>query len=306
MNNSSFDSRFVLVGVILTASALVLSWGCVFVGGVAGVWAWSLGVQLGVPLVGLVWLVIVGIHAVRKRCWTWLHGLSVVVALAALWPVLWMFGVSKIAYPSSIEAQQPTASVRVPLNGEVVVLWGGDALEHNYHAAYPDQRWAYDLAVKPVLVMSDQLDDYGCFGKPVVAPAAGTVVSARGDLRDHKPGQLSGDFENPLGNHVVLKLEATQTYLFLAHLRQDSLSVAEGERVERGTALGECGNSGNTSEPHVHIHHQRQSPDVAMFGFAEGLPLYFDGHNGDSMPRGGIDISEDRPSPTGALISHVD
>ena len=64
------------------------------------------------------------------------------------------------------------------------------------------------------------------------------------------------------------------------------------------------GNSGNTSGPHIHIHHQRQDPSVFPAGFAEGLPLFFRDHDGPPMPIGGLKKINGRPVWSGQRIRH--
>ncbi len=298
--------RFLWFIVVFLAVLTIVAWAISSVGGLVSVWTWGLGIQLIVPILGLIALVVAAVHAIRRRTWSVAHAVIVLVALIAMWPLLWGFGVFPMRYPSSLDEMEPAVTVRLPMDGEVAILWGGDELETNYHVTWPDQRWAYDIAVEPVLVGSDELEDYGCYGKPVVAPAAGTVVSTRNDLPDHTPGELSGDIDNALGNHVVLQLDETGTYLFMAHFRAGSVEVTEGDHVEPGDPVAECGNSGNTSEPHVHLHHQRQSPDASTVGFAEGLPLFFEGHGGDEMPKGGIRVEEGEPFYDGAVVRHRD
>jgi hypothetical protein len=185
------------------------------------------------------------------------------------------------------------------------VAWGGDGIETNYHAAVPDQRWAYDLLVEPYLVGSAKLEDYGCYGVPVVAPASGRVVNAHDGEPDEVPGISSNNVTAPTGNHVAIQLD-TGTYLVIAHLRQGSVRVKTGDSVEEGQTIGQCGNSGNTSEPHIHIHHQRQDPAVFPTNFAEGLPLYFRDHDGPSMPVGGIKIEGETITAVGDVVQHLD
>ena len=95
------------------------------------------------------------------------------------------------------------------------------------------------------------------------------------------------------------------TYLVIAHLKQGSVRVKTGESVEEGQVIGECGNSGNTSEPHIHIHHQRQDPSVFPINFAEGLPLYFRDHDGAPMPVGGIKVEVSTLIATGDVVQHI-
>jgi hypothetical protein len=167
----------------------------------------------------------------------------------------------------------------------------------------PGVGWAYDLLVEPYLVGSETLEDYGCFGIPVLAPAAGTVSSAHDGEPDVVPGRNSMNYEKPHGNHVAIRLP-TGTYLVLAHLRQGSVAVTVGQPVEEGEVLGRCGNSGNTSEPHIHVHHQRQDPTVYPVNFAEGLPLFFRNHDGPPLPEGGIRNENGKLSAAGMTVRH--
>ena len=141
----------------------------------------------------------------------------------------------------------------------------------HYHAAFPDQRWAYDPGVESAAHGSENLDDYGCYGTPVIAPVSGHVHLAADGAAHHPPGQPGNDLENPTGNTVVLRLE-TGTYLAIGHLKTGSVQVETGGKIEEGDPIGACGNSGNTSEPHIHILHRRQDPRVFPINAAEGLP----------------------------------
>jgi murein DD-endopeptidase MepM/ murein hydrolase activator NlpD len=60
------------------------------------------------------------------------------------------------------------------------------------------------------------------------------------------------DRENPAGNHVVISCMNVE--LLMAHMENGSVAVEAGERVETGQLVGRVGNSGNTTEPHLHIH----------------------------------------------------
>ena len=111
------------------------------------------------------------------------------------------------------------------------------------------------------------------------------------------------NFKAPLGNHGVIEL-ATKTYLIIAHLKPNSVTVVAGQEVEEGQVIGQCGNSGNTSEPHIHIHHQRQDPAVFPVLFAEGLPLYFRDHDGPPMPEGGLKEEDGQLIATGMVVQH--
>ena len=73
------------------------------------------------------------------------------------------------------------------------------------------------------------------------------------------------NLRTPAGNHVVLDLGSGE-YALLAHLRRGSVRVRPGQRVRRGETLGRCGNSGNSSEPHLHFHVQDRPSSSARHG----------------------------------------
>lgn len=179
-----------------------------------------------------------------------------------------------------LEYQTRTA-LRLPFEGEWFVFWGGRTVQQNYHAAYPDQRFAYDLVVRrdgrSHTGNGTALEQYHCWGQPILAPGAGTVASVVDSLPDQQPGRM--DPRNPAGNHVILD-HGNGEWSLLAHLRSGSVPVRAGDRVAQGQKLGECGNSGNTSEPHLHYHLQ----NGPVFGQAQGLPAQFQGYVADGQP----------------------
>ena len=133
---------------------------------------------------------------------------------------------------------------------------------------------------------SEPPERFHAFGLPVLAPAAGTVVAVHDGEADHEarrsPVALLGYALTQAsrarsggpalaGNHVVLALDVPGAYVVLAHLRAGSLAVRPGQRVRAGDALGRCGNSGNSTQPHVHVQ-AMDGPDARV---ARGLPLLF-------------------------------
>ncbi|MDX1549299.1 MAG: M23 family metallopeptidase [Lysobacter spongiicola] len=180
---------------------------------------------------------------------------------------------------------QTRARLRLPFGGQWKVFWGGRTLEQNYHAESTGQRFAYDF-VREVDGSSHSgngaaLEDYHCWGEPILAPAPATVVAAVDGLPDQPIGTTNA--QAPAGNHVMLDLGRGE-YALLAHFQQDSLQVATGDEVAAGDVLGRCGNSGNTSEPHLHFHLQ----DSPVFGQGSGLPAYFNDYivDGKAVARG--------------------
>lgn len=177
---------------------------------------------------------------------------------------------------------------RMPFEGTWWVFWGGDTELQNYHAVTPSQRHALDVVIwnDGATYRGDgaQNEDYWAWGQAVVAPATGTVVGVINDQPDVPPNTPPGQrnaSENPGGNHVVIETGENE-YAFIAHMQEGSVQVDVGDDVEAGDLLGLTGNSGNSSEPHIHIHVQ-DSPDILDFA-ATGLPLQFDDAIVDGEP----------------------
>jgi hypothetical protein len=208
-------------------------------------------------------------------------------------------------YPSSHTKRPGQVPFRLPFDGPNTVGWGGDTPDVNYHVCAGDQRWAYDLLVTKDGETSrgdgTKLEDYYCYGLPVLAPADG-IVESRWDRDPDMPiGELGGGTD-PGGNHLVM-LVAPGEYLFLCHLQPGSIRVKPGDRVRAGETIAAIGNSGNTSEPHLHIHLQ----DTSDSALGEGIPLYFHNYRlGDrlidrGMPTGGINAN----GFTGQIVEHA-
>ena len=159
---------------------------------------------------------------------------------------------------------------RFPLDGRWYVVHGGGR-GLNHHTPVPAQRGALDLLrVGPTGTRRGDrrsLDAHLAYGAEVYAPCAGRVAAAVDGLPDQVPGVVR---YGPLyGNHVVVDT-GTET-VALVHLRPGSVAVTTGQEVFAGQLLGQVGNSGNSSEPHLHIHAERQGL---------GLDLRFGGVGG--------------------------
>jgi hypothetical protein len=157
-----------------------------------------------------------------------------------------------------------------PFAGEWYVFNGGRSALTNHHFPIEAQRHALDLVrlVEGRNVKGDpnQLASYAAFGQVLYAPAAGTVEAAVGDRPDLPIGQ--SDEVRLIGNHLILDIGAGR-HVLLAHLQNGSLLVKKGDSVRAGQPVARCGNSGNTSEPHLHLQVQSgadfEAPDLRTF-----------------------------------------
>ena len=161
----------------------------------------------------------------------------------------------------------------LPFKEEWTVFWGGDTEELNYHAENEAQKNAFDFVItdkngKSFKTDGGTNDDYYAFGKELIAPCDAEVVLVVDGVKDNIPGEL-----NPIyvpGNTVVLKTENNE-FLFFAHFKQNSIVVKQGQKIKLGELLGLCGNSGNSSEAHLHFHIQ----NVEDMNKATGAKSYF-------------------------------
>lgn len=133
------------------------------------------------------------------------------------------------------------------------------------------------------------------YGRPILAPVDGVVVEAHDREIDHvarrsqlallpyavgQAARLRQGVHAIAGNHVTIALSNGVGFVALVHLRMGSLRVAAGTVVTTGQPLAECGNSGNSTQPHVHV----QVMDSADLSVAQGVPVQFRDFN--EWPRG--------------------
>ena len=116
---------------------------------------------------------------------------------------------------------------------------------------------------------------YYAWGSEAIAVADGIVVETKDSIPENVPGATSRavpiTLETVGGNHVILDLGKGR-YAFYAHLQPGSLRVKLGERVRRGQVVGLVGNSGNSTEPHLHFHVSDANSPLG----SEGLPYGYD------------------------------
>ena len=275
------------------------------IGSAAGLWAIALlGIWLlppwwapygfGVALAVAAWV------AMRRRrpfasAWpaTWLAWVVSVLFLAI--GVASAYGVG-IALRSNIAPPVTAVNLAFPLApGSYLIVNGGSGISSNLHLMTLDARvprfqaWrgqsygvdiiqidAFGLRAHGVQPVDPRA--YRIYGTRVLAPCAGHVVLALDGLPDMPVPKV--DRDHMAGNHVLLRCAKRnvniETDVLLGHLRPGSLQVHAGAIVAVGDWLGSVGNSGNTGEPHLHVHAQRPGPANAPFA-GDPLPILFGG-----------------------------
>lgn len=162
----------------------------------------------------------------------------------------------------------------LPFKEEWTVFWGGDTRELNYHVSTPAQKNAFDIVITDAKGKSYKTDgktneDYYAFGKELIAPCDGEIVLVVDGVKDNIPGQMNSF--NVGGNMIILKTAGNE-YLVFCHFKHQSIKVKEGQKISQGELLGLCGNTGNSSEAHLHFHIQ----NIEDLNTATGIKCYFE------------------------------
>lgn len=241
---------------------------------IPGVWSRPVALALFIALA--VFLLVRHHRAEIVRIWqeAGIRRFRLLLPLAAL-PVGLAAGGAFVTPPERSIALAP------PIPGRTVyVSAGGGVRLINHHLRVNAQRYALDLTVlgeggrRARGLMPEALGDYHIHGAEVVAPCAGEVVV----LDDGHPEQAIGekDSANPGGNFAAIACEGVT--VVLAHL-QAGLPVTLGQTLAVGDRVGLAGNSGNTTEPHLHIHavEGRVTDPHALLRAGPGIALSFDG-----------------------------
>ena len=155
--------------------------------------------------------------------------------------------------------------------------WGNGIGGTNFNShSFPEHRYSYDVVVFDSNNQSfadatkkDQNDNYYCWDQPVLAMVSGEVVFVAHDFEDH-----FGNVNNPNSkgaNMVVVYNDVLDFYQLYVHFKQNSIEVEVGDPVSPGDKLGLIGNSGGSSEPHLHVGISRRDNE----GFLRSLPMTF-------------------------------
>ena len=98
-------------------------------------------------------------------------------------------------------------------------------------------------------------ESYLAFDQPLVAVADGTVVSVVSDQPNVPPGPMGWNcfpFEQLAGNRIIVDI-GNGVFALYAHVKNNGVAVKVGEKVKKGQVIGRLGNSGCTTEPHLHF-----------------------------------------------------
>jgi hypothetical protein len=255
-----------LLHVVVTAGVLAYAW-------TVGAQSWT-SVYLGAGLVVLFAVALV--HSARNLPAKWTP-----FRFGDAWPEKLFVGAQLVMglffVPASLYAlsgytfEGKPVDLRFPLDDGVYIAGhGGSNPLINYHNTSESQQYAVDLlrlnafGTRALGWYPDELDRYAIYGDTLRSPCTGEVREVVSDHPEYAPPKR-GD-RHPAGNHVVLRCKGVRVHL--AHLIPGSAAVDSGRVVQAGAPVGRVGNSGNSSEPHLHVHATRDG---------RGVPITFAG-----------------------------
>jgi murein DD-endopeptidase MepM/ murein hydrolase activator NlpD len=190
---------------------------------------------------------------------------------------------SIVTPPTSVN-KNPVVVISSPLTGDDWLAANGPSNTSLHRRAlipingyaYISQRFAIDwVQVYPdgKTYKGDPSDNknYRAYGAEIHAVADGVVTQVGDGIPQNTPGAKSlavpVTLETIGGNHVIMEI-GSGLFAFYAHMQPGSLRVKVGDKVKRGQVLGLLGNTGNSSEPHLHFQICSANSELG----SEGLP----------------------------------
>jgi hypothetical protein len=254
--------------------------------------SWTINISVGLYVLSLVWPI--GLRALRMR---WgrdgflllllMIGLgalghppatalaSLALAAGSVWMMVRSYRLSSRLKKAWLRRWRTGGGIVLepPFQGRWKASGCGPDAAKNHHLAAPDQWFAVDF----IRVDGKSL------GSEILSPVDGAVAAVEDGHADLVLRGWRGkrNVRAPAGNYVALEVKSGEAagaaaFVLLCHLQKGSLRVRVGDLVRVGDVVGLCGNSGNTSAPHLHVHVQDR-PSIAV-GVAKGLPMRFAGH----------------------------
>lgn len=187
-----------------------------------------------------------------------------------------LFGWMNVVLLSGRLSPGEAVNLAYPLRDGVYYVGGGGSNRWiNNHNAFPPQDYALDIVRLNTWGRTNNGDStdlagYAIFGDPIYSPCDGTVLTVENGRSDLIPPNK--DSIHLAGNHVLLACHNVE--ILLAHMKQGSVVVAAGDSVKTGEVIGAVGNSGNTSQPHLHIHAERGGVAGRILN-GQGVPITF-------------------------------
>ena len=173
---------------------------------------------------------------------------------------------------------QTKTELELPFENEMHIVWGGRSVMQNQHFVNRHERYAMDILIgidgRTHSGDGSKNEDYYCFGKRLNAPGDGKIIDLVNNIEDNQPGTV----RNNSSNYIIID-HLNGEFSYMVHFKQHSIIVSIGDTVVKGQEVGKVGNSGNSTEPHLHYHMQTTSEGSTGLG----LPTQFLNYYADDV-----------------------
>jgi len=173
---------------------------------------------------------------------------------------------------------QTITNLELPFEEEWHIEVGGRTFRDGlHHFISRSERYAYDIFIEidgeNFSGNGTRNEDHFCFGKLINAPGDGKIIEIENNVDDNQPGNVNRD--KPGGNFIIIDHLNGESSI-MAHLKKGSIIVSVGDTVVRGQEVGQAGNSGASTAPHLHYHLQTTSNRDTGFGLPAQFRNYYE------------------------------
>jgi hypothetical protein len=272
-------------GWLAKAATILLYLGAVHV---AGLWVLLPWYTAAAFVIGLIGIALLQIRRVQRLPWRASRAASLSAVVGGIIATFAVAVLVATAMARRVPAEH-VVELQFPLrNGVYYVVAGGSVELLNPHVmtltagrfrAYRGQSYGVDLlklgafGLRASGWLPSDPRRYVIYGDPVYAPCSGMVVQSEDEAPDMPPPHP--DRTRMPGNHVLVNCDGV--HVLVAHLKPGTVRARRGRRIEAGTIIGLVGNSGNSNEPHLHIHAQRPAAPGHEPLSGDPLPMRFNG-----------------------------
>jgi hypothetical protein len=206
----------------------------------------------------------------KKKVWGWTKFVG-----QFLFALLFYFACDEVI--RGFRTDEKGINIAFPLKEGFIGHGGSSTIINYHHADSTAQQYALDITnlngwgLRASGIFPADLNKYEIYGDTIFAPCDGKIVKIQDGLDNVPPGVEVKS--NPAGNHIVLEYQ--NSLIVFAHILKKSILISDGEMVKKGQPMARVGNSGHTSEPHLHIH-AIEGTDTSNILKGNGIPIYFD------------------------------
>ncbi len=208
----------------------------------------------------------------KKKKWGWVKFVCQI-----LFSLLMISGCIEVI--NGFSTNEKGIDLAFPLTEGLIGQGGSSILINYHHTDTTSQQYALDIlklnsyGMRAQGLQPDDLNKYAIYSDTIFSPCDCKIVKIKDGLDNVQIGKV--DNINPAGNHIILQYE--DNLILMAHMLKMSIMVSAGDIVKKGQPLARVGNSGRTTQPHLHMHAIARTDTSKIIEGGNGIPIYFEG-----------------------------